>query len=72
MPPYIYRRRMPSKDANPARVRRENRLVFGQFGLSGLSGSCRHMLRSEPESDHPGGKPAEEWKQRQQPDRKRR
>ena len=27
-----------------------------------------HMLRSESESDHPGGDPAEEWNQRPQPD----
>ena len=26
------------------------------------------MLRSESESDHPSGNPAEEWKPRQQPD----
>lgn len=30
------------------------------------------MLRPESESDHPGGNPAEEWKQRQQPDCERR
>ena len=31
-----------------------------------------HMLRSESESDNPSGNPAEEWKQRQQPDCKGR
>ena len=31
-----------------------------------------HMLRPESESDHPGGNPTEEWKQRQQPDGERR
>ena len=30
------------------------------------------MLRSESESDHPSGNPAEEWNQRQQPDCERR
>jgi len=31
-----------------------------------------HMLRSESESDHPSGNPAEEWKSGQQPDCERR
>ncbi len=31
-----------------------------------------HMLWSESESDYPSGNPAEEWKQRQQPDCERR